>query len=144
MVFVEYLGIVENKRRQGYASRFLRAIVEVRLLTWHSLLAYGAFVATDCRLVAALQDIEAMYAQQSTHPQALIAYIPQNDSFADMELFQSLGFQAAPKKEVAYDSSLLRMQMAWLQPPLDYRTRAKEQVEAVAVTPLPNVILPQG
>ncbi|CAI5747195.1 unnamed protein product [Peronospora destructor] len=99
VIIIEYLGIVGNKRRQGYASRFLRAIIE---------------------------DIEAMYAQQPTHPQALVAYIPQNDSFADMELFQSLGFQPAPKGEVPYDSSLLRMRMAWLQPLLDYRTRAKD------------------
>ncbi|CAI5700426.1 unnamed protein product [Peronospora effusa] len=99
VAIIEYLGIVENKRRQGYAKRFLRAVVE---------------------------DIEAMYAQQPTHPQSLIAYVPQYDTFAGVRLFQSLGFQPTPKEEMAYDSSLLRMRIAWMQPLLDYQPRAKD------------------
>ncbi|KAG7377110.1 hypothetical protein PHYPSEUDO_012160 [Phytophthora pseudosyringae] len=86
VAIIEHFGVVESKRRQGYAKRFLRALVE---------------------------DIEAVYAQQPTHPQALVAYVPQNDSFAAMKLFQSVGFQPASQVEVVEDSSFLRMRMAW-------------------------------
>lgn len=63
--------------------------------------------------MAHLQDIEAIYAQQPTRPQALVAYVPQTDSFAAMKLFQSVGFQPAAQVEVVEDSSFLRMRMAW-------------------------------
>ncbi|KAE9012075.1 hypothetical protein PF010_g9231 [Phytophthora fragariae] len=86
VAIVEHFGVVESKRRQGYATRFLRAVVE---------------------------DIEAIYAQQPTHPQALVAYVPQTDSFAAMKLFQSVGFQPAAQVEVVEESAFLRMRMAW-------------------------------
>ncbi|KAL3669351.1 hypothetical protein V7S43_005728 [Phytophthora oleae] len=83
VAIIEHFGILENKRRQGYARRFLRAVVE---------------------------DIEAVYAEQPTHPQALVAYVPQDDSFAAMTLFQSVGFQPASHME---DKAFLRMRMDW-------------------------------
>ncbi|KAL4117974.1 hypothetical protein PRIC2_010302 [Phytophthora ramorum] len=86
VAIIEHFGILASKRRQGYGKRFLRAVVE---------------------------DIEAIYAPQPTHPQALVAYVPQNDSFAAMKLFQSVGFQPASQVEVVEDSSFLRMRMAW-------------------------------
>ncbi|KAF4128070.1 hypothetical protein GN958_ATG22723 [Phytophthora infestans] len=86
VALIEHFGIVEPKRRQGYARKFLRAVVE---------------------------DIEAIYANQPTHPQALVANVPQNDSFAAMKLFQSVGFQPASQVEIVEDSSFLRMRMAW-------------------------------
>ncbi|OWZ09398.1 hypothetical protein PHMEG_00017903 [Phytophthora megakarya] len=86
VAIIENFGIVENKRRQGYARRFLRTVID---------------------------DIVAIYAQQPSHPQALVAYVPQNDSFAAMKLFQSAGFQPASQVEVVEDSALLRMRMAW-------------------------------
>ncbi|POM57558.1 hypothetical protein PHPALM_15155 [Phytophthora palmivora] len=86
VAIIEYFGIVENKRRQGYARRFLHAVIE---------------------------DIEAIYSQQPSHPQALVAYVPQNDSFAAMKLFQSAGFQPASQVEVVENNSFLRMRMAW-------------------------------
>ncbi|KAF1779461.1 hypothetical protein GQ600_21193 [Phytophthora cactorum] len=58
-------------------------------------------------------DIEAIYANQPTHPQALVANVPQNDSFAAMTLFQSVGFQPSSQVELVEDSSFLRMRMAW-------------------------------
>ncbi|KAK1937720.1 hypothetical protein P3T76_009457 [Phytophthora citrophthora] len=83
VAIIEHFGILESKRRQGYAKRFLHAVV---------------------------QDIEAVYAEQPTRPQALVAYVQQDDSFAAMKLFQSIGFQPASQVE---DNSLLRMRMAW-------------------------------
>lgn len=83
---IERFGIVQSKRRQGNAKRFLRVVVE---------------------------DIWTFYAQKPTHPQALIAYVPQNDSFAAMKLFQSVGFQATSQAEMVVDNTLLQMQMAW-------------------------------
>ncbi|KAG1684298.1 hypothetical protein DVH05_011434 [Phytophthora capsici] len=83
VAIIEHFGILENKWRQVYASQFLRAVVE---------------------------DIEAVYAEHPSHPQAIVAYVPQNDSFAAMKLFQPIGFQPASQVE---DNSLLRMRLAW-------------------------------
>jgi hypothetical protein len=80
-----------------------------------SLVAHCARVLVGLTVVCCvlLQDIEAVYAQQAAHPQALVAYVPQNDSFTAMKLFQSMGFQPAAQVEVVEDSALLRMRMAW-------------------------------
>ncbi|CAH0482119.1 unnamed protein product [Peronospora belbahrii] len=86
VVIIEFFGIVENKRRQGYAKRFLLAVI---------------------------QDITAIYAQQSRRPQELIATMPQTDSFAAIRLFQSIGFQPVSRVEVVQDRSFLQMRMAW-------------------------------
>ncbi|RLN90793.1 hypothetical protein BBJ28_00018786 [Nothophytophthora sp. Chile5] len=87
VVVIEHFGVLEPKRRQGYGKQLLQVIVK--------------------------QDIHETFASEPTRPQALVAYVPQTDSFASMKLFQSLGFQPAAQVQVVEDSSFLRMRMAW-------------------------------
>ncbi|KAL7689150.1 putative GNAT domain, acyl-CoA N-acyltransferase [Plasmopara halstedii] len=83
---IEHVGIVKARRRQGYAKRLLRIVVE---------------------------DIEVFYAQAPTHPQALVAYVPQNDSGAAVNLFRSLGFQPLSHVERMDECKLLEMRVGW-------------------------------
>ncbi|RLN95842.1 hypothetical protein BBJ28_00013190 [Nothophytophthora sp. Chile5] len=113
VVVIEHFGVLEAKRRQGYGKQFLQTIVEVG--DSGDVCALWCTVLIDSWLFCSIaeQDIHETFASESTRPQALVAYVPQTDSFASMKLFQSLGFQPAAQVQMVEDSSFLRMRMAW-------------------------------
>ncbi|CAI5725786.1 unnamed protein product [Hyaloperonospora brassicae] len=87
IVLVEYVGIVETKRRQGYARRLLLAVV---------------------------QDVEASYKRQPLQPQALVAPVsPDGFSSAAVKLFESIGFQSTFRVDGGEQRPFVRMQLPW-------------------------------
>ncbi|KAG7394677.1 hypothetical protein PHYBOEH_004833 [Phytophthora boehmeriae] len=86
VAIIEQFGIAGPKRRHGYGKQLLRAVIE---------------------------DIEALFAQQAAHPEALVAYVPQTDSFAAMKLFQSASFQPESQVLEVTESTFVRMRLAW-------------------------------